>query len=81
MATVYLKAGQTFTLLGGMVTLGEKGSAEDVKVNWTVTMERNVEDEIPNVVGEIVIGPDAWTYTVFLEEGTGRFYYDDENAY
>lgn len=81
MKPIALKAGETFTLIGGEVKIGESGKSEDTKPIWSAVMDYCGETHRPGKVGEKAVtvaeGVDN-IYPVYIAED-GSFYYDEDD--
>lgn len=75
MAKIYLPPGFQFCLLGGPVRIGASGTVVDAVPDWK---------GIANYCGDDVIGTivrDGLTFNLFLEEDTGKLWYDDGDGF
>lgn len=86
MAKVWLKAGVKFSFSGGDVRVGASGTIVDSSIDWTVSSQHNEEpDRIGQIVGEgLFYGGEKrsqLTFSVYLDDETGRLWYDDANGY
>ena len=76
MAQIYLEPGFKFDLRGGSVRVGASGTVVDAVLDWgDVLAYCGVEDG----VGSFTRCGD--TFSVYLEEDTGKLWFDDEFGY
>lgn len=71
MTKIYLEPAQPFLIKWLPARVGATGTCADVNFAWT-----------PDTGGEGVgdFEKDGWTFNVFVDEETGRFWYDDERG-
>lgn len=82
MAKVYLGAGHKLSLNGAVARVGGSGTVADLQIEWSATAEYcgNDPSSVGNGIGSIK-DADRYTYDVFLEEETGKFWFDDSCGY
>lgn len=84
MALTYLVPGQQIILHGGPIHVGRSATFVDALIDW-----RSMEDYSDNEGIGVVIAtgtrpdlptPKELTFNVFVDETSGRFYFDDEHG-
>lgn len=82
MAKVYLEAGQAFDVTVARARVGISGSCLDTVLTWANDGEDGVGTLLATGIPFFAVAgnypPKQLTFTVFFEEETGRFWYDDE---
>lgn len=75
MSKIYIAAGQQVTT-DLVVRIGATGTVVDIVPDWTAT-----ENSCGGSVGTFFSKKHPHAYDVYLEEHTGRLWYDDECGY
>ena len=75
MAKVYLKAGQPISFWA-YFRVGATGTVADLQPDWTKTLKSGAGE----LTGAFV-DSERFTFDVYIEEHSGRFWYDDEKGY
>lgn len=92
MAVIELTPGQRFCHSGGYTRVGSTATCVDTGIDWNSVQEYTAtpHEEGPSHVGEIVgtgsrgeggKQEDNLTFYVYVDEETGRFWYDNEYGF